>query len=107
MAKRQAELPNTRLPGEPPPPKSIKALDDALEEWERAKGKATKASQLAREKRNAAMALLVDAGLMFYLYDDLEGVEQRFFRRETVGKCKEKKAKRRPDDESEDDAEAS
>lgn len=97
MARKQSELPGTRRDDEPPPPKSIKRLDDALEEWERAKGKQTKAAQTTKEKRDAAQAILVEENLQFYVYEDLEGVEQRFFRKETVGKAKEKRQKRRPE----------
>jgi hypothetical protein len=101
VARRQEELPNTRREDEPVH-KAIKALDDALEEFERAKGKRTSAAQAVKEKRDVAQALLKEKGLSFYVYEDLEGVERRFFVKESVGTCKVKKEKRVSDMDSDD-----
>lgn len=35
MARKQSELPGTRRPDEAEPPKPIRALDEALEEFEK------------------------------------------------------------------------
>jgi hypothetical protein len=84
--------------------KAIKALDEALEEFEKAKGKRTKAGQLVKAARDKAQELLKEHGIGFYLYEDLGGVERRFFTKETVGTCKVKKEKRVSDIDDGDEA---
>jgi phosphoglycolate phosphatase-like HAD superfamily hydrolase len=104
MARKQQELAGTRRPDEGEAQKAIKALDEALEEFEKAKGKRVKAGQLVKAARDKAQELLKEHGLAFYLYEDLGGVERRFFTKETVGTCKVKKEKRVSDiDDDEDD----
>lgn len=103
MAKKQAELPNTRRPDEGAIQQAIKDLDDALEEFEKAKGKRIKAAQLVKAARDKAQELLKENGLAFYVYEDLGGVERRFFTKETVGTCKVKKEKRTSDIDSDDE----
>jgi len=105
MARKQSELPHTRRPDEAEPPKPIKALDDALAELEKAKGKCTKAAQLKKAARDKAQEILKEHGLSFYVYEDLGGVERRFFTKETVGTCKVKKEKRTSDIDTDEDEE--
>lgn len=102
MARRQSELPGTRGPNEAEVQKAIKALDDALEELEKAKGKRVKAGQLVKAARDKAQELLKEHGLEFYIYEDLGGVERRFFTKQTVGTCKVKKEKRVSDVDADD-----
>jgi len=102
MARKQSELPGTRRPDEAEPPKPIKALDEALEDFEKAKGKRVKAGQLVKAARDKAQELLKEHGLEFYVYEDLGGVERRFFTKQTVGTCKVKKEKRVSDHDSDD-----
>ncbi len=101
-SRKQAELPNTRGPHEAEMQKAIADLDDALEEFEKAKGKRTKAAQLVKAARDKAQELLKEHGIEFYVYEDLGGVERRFFTKQTVGTCKVKKEKRTSDIDSDD-----
>lgn len=101
MSKKQPELPNTRRADEPEPPKPIKALDEACELLERAKGKATKAGQGVVEAKRAIDALLVEHNLATYEYDDLKGVARKVFRKTSVATCKVK-VEKRTDDDSDD-----
>jgi phosphoglycolate phosphatase-like HAD superfamily hydrolase len=103
MARKQSELPGTRRPDEAEPPKPVKQLDDALEEFEKAKGKRIKAAQLVKAARDKAQELLKEHGLEYYVYEDLGGVERRFFTKQTVGTCKVKKEKRVSDIDDGDD----
>jgi hypothetical protein len=93
MGKRQAELPNTRRDDEPPPPKTIKALDEACEELERRKGKAIKAGQAIVEQKAVIDGLLQQHGLSWYPYEDLKGVERKVFIKSSIATAKLKKAK--------------
>lgn len=102
-SKKQAELPNTRRPDEPAPPEPIKALDDACEALERAKGKATKAGQGVVEAKHLVDTLLVEHKLESYEYDDLKGVARKVFRKTSVATCKVK-VEKRTDDDSDDGA---
>jgi phosphoglycolate phosphatase-like HAD superfamily hydrolase len=101
-SRKQAELPNTRRADEGEIQKAIKELDDALEEFEKAKGKRIKAAQLVKAARDKAQELLKEHGIEFYVYEDLGGVERRFFTKQTVGTCKVKKEKRTSDIDSAD-----
>jgi len=102
MARKQSELPGTRRPDEGKIQEAIRALDEALEEFEKAKGKRVKAGQLVKAARDKAQELLREHGLEFYVYEDLGGVERRFFTKQTVGTCKVKKEKRVSDHDSDD-----
>ena len=102
MARKQSELPGTRRPDEGEIQKAIKELDTALEEFEKAKGKRVKAGQLVKAARDKAQELLKEHGLDFYVYEDLGGVERRFFTKQTVGTCKVKKEKRVSEVDSDD-----
>jgi len=101
MAKRQAELPNTRRDDEPPPPKTIKALDEACDVLEKAKGKARRAGQGVVEAKKAAEALLVEHGRAEYEYEDANGVLRKIFRKLSVATCKVK-VEKRTDSDSDD-----
>lgn len=101
MAKKQAELPGTRRPDEPEPPKPIKALDDACEALEKARGKATRAQQGVVEAKKAAQALLDEHNRDEYEYE-ANDVLKKIFRKRTLGSCKVKVEKKRPDDEGDD-----
>ncbi|HKP06402.1 MAG TPA: hypothetical protein VJU58_04040 [Microbacterium sp.] len=105
MAKRQPELPNTRRDDEPDPPKPIKALDDACDLLEKAKGKATRAGQAVVEAKKAADALLVEHGLVEYEYESSAGVLKKIFRKTAVATCKVKVAKKTDEDGDDGDEE--
>lgn len=98
MAKKQAELPGTRRADEPQPQQPIKALEEACEALERAKGKATKAGQGVVEAKRAVDALLIEHKLDAYEYDDLKGVARKVFRKTSVATCKVKVEKRTDED---------
>lgn len=109
MGKRQAELPNTRRDDEPPPPRTIKALDEACEELERRKGKAIKAGQGIVEQKAIIDGLLQQHKLSWYPYEDLKGVERKVFVKSSIATAKLKKAKVDSDgsgEESSDEGEA-
>lgn len=97
MSKRQAELPGTRTDGEPQPQKPNKALDEATDALEKARGKATRAAQAVVGAKKAGQDLLVEHGLMFYEYETSDGKLKKIFRKETLGSCKVKVAKRTDD----------
>lgn len=101
---RQKELPNTRRADEPEPPPSIKALDEACELLEKARGKATRAGQAVVEAKKAAQALLVEHKLEHYEYEHND-VLKKLFRKEQVGTCKVKVAKKTDDDTDDGDDE--
>jgi hypothetical protein len=105
MARKQSELPGTRRPDEPSPPPSIKALDEACEALEKARGKATRAGQAVVEAKKAAQALLVEYKLEHYEYEDTDGVLKKLFRKEQVGTCKVKVAKKSDVDSDDGDEE--
>jgi len=105
MAKRQAELPHTRGDNEPEPQKPIKALDDATDALEKAKGKATRAAQAVVGAKKIAQDLLVEHGIAFYEYETSDGKLKKIFRKETLGSCKVKVAKRTDDDTDDGDDE--
>lgn len=105
MAKKQAEPPGTRRPDEPEPPKPIKALDDACEALEKARGKATRAGQAVVEAKKAAQALLTEHGLQVYEYEDPNGVLKKLFSKVQVATCKVKVAKKRDEDSDDGDDE--
>lgn len=93
MAKKQPELPNTRGADEPPAPEPIKALDDACDALEKARGKATKAGQGVVEAKGAVDQLLRKNGLTSYTYETANGVEKKAFISEGIKTSKIKKAK--------------
>lgn len=97
MAKRQTELAGTRRDDEPPPPKTIKSLDDACEELERRKGKAIKAGQAIVEQKTIIDDLLRKNGLSWYPYEDLKGAERKVFIKSSIATAKMKKDKVDPD----------
>jgi hypothetical protein len=103
MAKRQTELPGTRRPDEPEPPKPIKALDDACDVLEQKRGAAARAGQGVLEAKKAAEALLDKHNRDEYEYEGPNGVLKKIFRKRTVATCKVKVAKKN-DDESDDGA---
>src|SRR5262245_5324525 len=103
MGKKQTELPHTRRSDEPPPPKTIKELDEACEELERRKGKAIKAGQAIVEQKTTIDGLLQKHGLSWYPYEDLKGVERKVFVKSSIATAKLKKAKL--DDAADDEAE--
>jgi len=105
MPKKQAELPGTRRDDEPATPPSIKALDDACEAYERAKGKATKAGQGVVEAKRAIDTLLGEHKLGAYEYEDLKGVLRKVFRKESIASCKVKVEKRTDADSDDGDDE--
>lgn len=100
MSKQQEELPNTRRPDEPPPPKTIPAIDEACAELEKRKGTAIKAAQKIVEQKTVIDALLKEHGLTWYPYEDLKGVERKVFVKSSIATAKLKKA--RVDDDAED-----
>jgi thiamine pyrophosphate-dependent acetolactate synthase large subunit-like protein len=93
MAKKQAELPGTRRDDEPPPAKSIAALDDACDVLEKAKGKAIKAGQGIVEAKHQVDSLLREHGINAYTYETANGVEKKVFISESIKTAKIKKAK--------------
>ena len=101
MGKKQAELPGTRRDDEPTPQKPIKALDDACDALEKAKGKATRAGQQVVEAKRAADAILVEHGLVEYEYENAQGVLKKIFRKTAVATCKVK-VEKKSDEESDD-----
>lgn len=103
MGKRQAELPNTRRDDEPPPPKSIKALDEACDEFEKRKGKVTKAGQAVVAQKAVIDELLRKHGLVEYPYESATGVEKKVFIKSSIATAKMKKAKVDPDADDGDD----
>jgi thiamine pyrophosphate-dependent acetolactate synthase large subunit-like protein len=98
MGKKQAELPGTRRDDEPEPPKPIKALDDACEMLEKARGKATKAGQGVVEAKSVVDKLLREHGITEYVYETSTGVEKKAFISEGVKTAKIKKATKGDDD---------
>lgn len=105
MAKRQAELPNIRLPGDGAPQKPIKALDDATDALEKAKGNAIRAAQAVVGAKKIAQDLLLEHNLPSYEYETADGKLKKIFRKETLGSCKVKVAKRTDDDTDDGDDE--
>lgn len=97
MAKKQTELPGTRRDDEPEPQKPIKALDEACEALEKARGKATRAGQAVVEAKKAAQALLLEHKLDHYEYEHND-VLKKLFNKQQVGTCKVKVEKKRDDD---------
>lgn len=93
MAKKQEELPNTRRADEPPPPKSIKELDDACTTLEKAKGKVLKAGQDVVAAKKAIDELLIEHGITSYVYEDLKGTEKKVFIAQAIKTTKIKKEK--------------
>jgi hypothetical protein len=104
MAKKQTELPGTRRADEPDPQKPIKALDDACEALEKARGKATRAGQAVVEAKKTAQALLAESGLKVYEYEHND-VLKKLFSKEQIGTCKVKVEKKRDDDSDDGDDE--
>lgn len=104
MARRQKELPNTRLPHEPAPPEPIRELDDACDALEKAKGKATRAGQGVVAAKKAAQDLLDQHNRDEYEYES-NGVLKKIFRKKTLGSCKVKVEKKRDDDSDDGDDE--
>lgn len=103
MSRKQEELPNTRRDDEPKPQKPIKALDDACEVLERAKGKATKAGQAIVEAKAVVDKLLEEHKRDEYEYEGLNGILRKVFRKQSIATCKVKVAKK-TDDEGSDGA---
>lgn len=101
MARRQKELPNTRLDSEPQEQPSIKPIDDAISELEKLEGKRTRIGQGITDSKKKLQALLVEHNLPFYEYEDSNGVLRKKFRKESLGSCKVKVEKRT--DSSSDD----
>lgn len=101
MGKRQAELPNTRGADEGPEQKPIKALDDACDALESARGKATNAGQKVVEAKKAVDALLREHSLTSYVYETRTGVEKKAFISEGIKTAKIKRAK--VDDDGDDE----
>ena len=93
MARKQEELPNTRRADEAPPPKSIKALDDACTNLEKAKGKVLKAGQDVVAAKKAIDELLHENGITSYVYEDLKGTEKKVFISQAIKTKKIKKEK--------------
>lgn len=102
MAKKQAELPGTRLDSEPQPQKPIKALDDAIGELVKARGKATRAGQAVVEAKKKALDLLVDHGIPSYEYEEND-VLKKLYRKEVTATCKVKVAKKADEGDDGDD----
>ena len=102
MAKKQTELPGTRLDTEPQPQKPIKALDDACEALVKARGKATRAGQVVVDAKKTALALLVEHGLMSYEYEDND-VLKKLYRKEVTATCKVKVEKKSDETDDGDD----
>ncbi len=98
MARKQQELVGTRRDDEPKPQSTIKAIDDACEVLEKAKGKATRAGQGVVDAKKAAEALLVEHNLVEYEDEDGAGVLRKIFRKATIATCKVKIEKKRDDD---------
>jgi hypothetical protein len=90
MAKKQTELPGTRRDDEPEPQKPIRALDDACEALEKARGKATRAGQAVIEAKKAAQAVMLEHKIAEYEYESSDGVLQDVFRENTLKKRKSK-----------------
>lgn len=88
MARRQKELPNTRLPNEPAPPEPIKAIDDACDAIEKAAGGVTRAGQKLVDAKKAAEALLDEHNRDEYEYETSDGVLKKIFRKKSLGRCK-------------------
>lgn len=105
MAKKQTELPGTRRDDEPKPQPTIRALDDACDVLEKAKGKATRAGQAVVEAKKSAQALLVEHNLTSYEYEDADGVLRKIFRKEAIATCKVKVDKRTDSDSDDGDEE--
>ena len=99
--RKQTELPGTRRPDEPEPPKPIKAPDDACDELERKRGAAARAGQAVVQAKKAAQELLEKHNRDEYEYEGPNGVLKKIFRKSTVATCKVKVAKKN-DDESDD-----
>src|ERR1043166_2185679 len=126
--RKQTELPGTRRPDEPEPPKPIKAPDDACDELERERrgrsaraepqppkpirapddacdelerkrGAAARAGQAVVQAKKAAQELLEKHNRDEYEYEGPNGVLKKIFRKSTVATCKVKVAKKN-DDES-------
>lgn len=103
MAKRQAELQGTRRDDEPPPQKPIKALDDATDALEKARGKLARAGQHVVEAKKIAEGLLEQHGIQSYEYETSDGVLKRLFRKSAVATCKVKVAKKTDESDDGDD----
>ena len=97
MAKKQAELPGTRLDSEPQPQKPIKALDEAIADLEKSEGKRTRVGQLITAAKATIQKLLIEHDLTTYEYETNAGVLKKKFRKEALGSCKVKVAKKSDD----------
>lgn len=102
MAKRQEEIPGTRLDSEPKPQKPIKALDDACDALVKARGKATRAGQAVVEAKKNAQALLIEHDLQAYEYEEND-VLKKLYRKETLASCKVKVEKKSAPDDGDDE----
>jgi hypothetical protein len=105
MAKKQTELPGTRRDDEPEPQKPIRALDDACEALEKARGKATRAGQAVIEAKKAAQAVMLEHKIAEYEYESSDGVLKKIFSKTQVATCKVKVAKKSDDDTDDGDVE--
>ena len=101
MARRQKELPNTRLDSEPQEQPTIKAIEEEIEALEKDEGKRTRIGQSITDRKKKLQALLIEHNLPFYEYEDGAGVLRKKFRKESLGSCKVKVEKRT--DSSSDD----
>ena len=105
MARKQSELPGTRRPDEPEPPKPIKALDDACDAIEKAAGAVARAGQRLVEAKKSAQGLLDEHQRDEYEYETADGVLKKIFRKKTIGRCKVKVAKKTDSDADDGDEE--
>lgn len=92
MAKRDAnlELPGTRRADEPPPFKPIKAIDDNIDEWQKALGRRKKIQQEIVALQQQQQELLVKHDRATYPYEAKGGGERELYRNERVSSRKTK-----------------
>lgn len=97
-AKNENKQQQTRIPGTERPNR-IKEIDDAAEDYRKARNKRQAATKVESEKMAVLKAAVKKHGLTSYFYDDDEGDTEEVKREEevlekvTVNKVKQAKAK--------------
>ena len=97
MGRRQEELPNTRREDEAPPFKPIKAMEDNIEEWQKALGKRKKLNQEINALLVEQQELLVKHDRDTYPFESSGGSEREIYR---VTAVKSRKTKTKAETET-------
>lgn len=97
MGIRQEELPNTRREDEPPPFRPIKAMEENIDEWQKALASRKKLNQRINELLLEQQDLLVKHKRDVYPYEAKGGGEREIYR---VTAVKSRKTKTKAETET-------